>query len=104
VGVVVPVDRLGVLVVGAGVGLLRTGTVEEAGGALVVVLVGAGVFVETLGFLATVVCLTTTLAFAFGFAGVRGARLALAGFALAVGVGGGVGVAVAVVGVGAGVE
>jgi hypothetical protein len=82
--VAVPVDRLGSLVVGVGAGLLRTGTIVRVGGALVVGLVGAGVLVATLGFLAGVVFFTTlALGLALGFAGVF--AFGFAGFGLAAG-------------------
>jgi hypothetical protein len=86
--VVLPVDRVGSLGVGVGAGLLRTGTVDLVGGALVVGLVGGRVLVlvETPGLFAGVVFLTT-LAFALGlgFAGGRGGVFAFAGAGLAAG-------------------
>ena len=97
----VAVDRLGELVVGVGVGLgaglLRTGTIGLVGVTLATVLVGVGVLVETLGFLAGV-AFFTTLALAFALAGVRGGDFGFAGFGLAAGVCAGAG------GAGAGVD
>jgi hypothetical protein len=80
--VAVLVDRLGSLVVGGGEGLLRTGTTDRVGGALVVVLVGAGRVVAVAGSFAGA-GFFTTLALAFGLAVVRGGVFAFAGFAFA---------------------
>lgn len=91
-----PVDRVGSLLVGVGVavrvgaGVLRTGTVGLVTGALVVVRVGAGVLVETRGVFTGVVFFTTlavvlAVALDLGFAELCGGVFAFAFVGLAAG-------------------